>query len=90
MESFLDAHVKFFNKVGGVYKTIVYDNMKVAVAKFVSRTEKEPTEDLLKLSMYYRFKYRFCNAKRGNEKGHVEKSVEYIRRPLAENIHLNH
>ncbi len=80
MESFLDSHVKFFNKVGGIHKTIVYDNMKVAVAKFVSRTEKIPTDDLLKLSIYYGFKYRFCNARRGNEKGHVEKSVEYIRR----------
>lgn len=66
MESFLDSHVRFFNHVGGVHKEIVYDNMKVAVARFVSKTEKEPTEDLLKLSMYYGFKYRFCNARRGN------------------------
>lgn len=80
MESFLDSHVKFFNHVGGVHKEIVYDNMKVAVARFVTRTEKEPTEDLLKLSMYYGFNYRFCNARRGNEKGHVERSVEYVRR----------
>src|SRR5690606_25751190 len=80
MESFLDSHVRFFNHVGGVHKEIVYDNMKVAVAKFVSKTEKEPTEDLLKLSMYYGFKYRFCNARRGNEKDYVERSVEYVRR----------
>lgn len=80
MESFLDSHVRFFNHVGGVHKEIVYDNMKVAVAKFVSKTEKEPTEELLKLSMYYGFQYRFCNARRGNEKGHVERSVEYVRR----------
>ena len=82
MESFLDSHVKFFNKIGGVYQTIVYDNMKVAVKKFVSKTEKEPTEDLLKLSLYYGFKYRFCNTCSGNEKGHVERSVEYIRRKV--------
>jgi Transposase and inactivated derivatives len=82
MESFLDSHVRFFNHVGGVHKEIVYDNMKVAVARFVSKTEKEPTEDLLKLSMYYGFKYRFCNARRGNEKGHVERSVEYVRRKV--------
>lgn len=82
MESFLDSHVKFFKKIGGVHKTVVYDNMKVAVAKFVSRTEKEPTEDLLKLSIYYGYKYRFCNTRRGNEKGHVEKSVEYVRRKV--------
>ncbi|MCG4586803.1 IS21 family transposase, partial [Anaerosalibacter bizertensis] len=28
------------------------------------------------------FKYRFCNARRGNEKGHVERSVEYVRRKV--------
>lgn len=82
MESFLDSHVRFFNHVGGVHREIAYDNMKVAVARFVSKTEKEPTEDLLKLSMYYGFKYRFCNARRGNEKGHVERSVEYVRRKV--------
>ncbi len=80
MESFLDTHVRFFNHVGGVHKEIVYDNMKVAVKRFVSKTEKKPTEELLKLSMYYGFNYRFCNVRRGNEKGHVERSVEYIRR----------
>lgn len=51
--------------------------MKVAVKRFVGRQEKEPTEALLKLSTYYGFAFRFCN---GNEKGHVERSVEYIRR----------
>ena len=68
MESFLDAHVKFLNKVGGVYKTIVYDNMKVAVVKFVSRTEKEPTEDLLKLSMYYGLNIGFAMLKKEMKK----------------------
>ncbi len=32
--------------------------------------------------MYYGFNYRFCNARRGNEKGHVEKSLEYVRRKV--------
>ncbi len=40
MGSFLDSHVRFFNEGGGIHKILVYDNMKVAVAKFVSRTEK--------------------------------------------------
>lgn len=80
MENFLDAHVKFFNEIGGVYQTVVYDNMKVAVKRFVTKNEKQPTDDLLKLSMYYGFKHRFCNVCKGNEKGHVERSIEYIRR----------
>jgi hypothetical protein len=34
----------------------------------------------LKLSLYYHFHFRFCNVRSGNEKGHVERSVEYVRR----------
>lgn len=76
---FLESHVLFFEKIQGVYRTMVYDNMKVAVKKFIGRTEKEPTDELLKLSLYYGFNFRFCNAYSGNEKGHVERSVDYIR-----------
>lgn len=34
----------------------------------------------MELSNYYKFGFRFCNIRKGNEKGHVEKSVEYVRR----------
>lgn len=78
-ECFQEAHALFFQEVGGVFHTMVYDNMKVAVKRFVG-TEKEPTEGLLQLSIYYGFRYRFCNVRSGNEKGHVERSVEVIRR----------
>ena len=80
MQSFLDAHVKCFNDIGGVHKEVVYDNMRVAVRKFVGLNEKIATDELIKLSMYYGFEYRFCNARRGNEKGTVERAIEYIRR----------
>ncbi|MCP3921557.1 MAG: IS21 family transposase [Desulfobacterales bacterium] len=78
--SFQQSHAYFFDKIGGVYKEMVYDNMRVAVKKFVGRHEKEATEGLLKLSLYYGFDFRFCNVRKGNEKGHVERSVEYVRR----------
>lgn len=78
-ECFQEAHSLFFKEVSGVYQTMVYDNMRVAIKRFVG-TEKEPTEGLLKLSIYYGFNYRFCNVRKGNEKGHVERSVEVIRR----------
>lgn len=68
-ECYQEAHARFFEHIGGVYQTMVYDNMKVAVKRFVG-TEKEPTEGLLQLSLYYGFKYRFCNIRRGNEKGY--------------------
>ena len=77
---FLEAHAYFFQHIKGVFNTIVYDNTRVAVKKFLGPSEKEPTEALLKLSLYYKFDYRFCNVRSGNEKGHVEKSVEVVRR----------
>lgn len=82
MENFLDMHIKAFNNIGGIHREVVYDNMKQAVKKFVGKNEKEATDDLIKLSMYYGFKYRFCNVCKGNEKGHVERGIEFIRRKV--------
>lgn len=76
---FLESHARFFKSISSVYKTMVYDNMKTAVKNFVGLHEKEPTEALLKLSVYYGFKFRFCNIRAGNEKPHVERSVDYVR-----------
>ena len=77
--AFQESHVDYFAYCKGVYRTVVYDNMKVAVADFVGPTEKEPTAALLELSSYYGFSFRFCNVRRGNEKGHVERSVDIVR-----------
>lgn len=76
---FIDSHVKFFKMIGGVYKEIVYDNMKNVVTRFIGRNEKELNNELLKLSLYYGFDINVTNCYRGNEKGHVEGSVKIIR-----------
>jgi len=76
---FLDAHNKFFEMVGGVYKEVVYDNMRNVVKKFVGKHEKLLNDDLLKLSLYYGFDINVTNCFKGNEKGHVEGSVRIIR-----------
>jgi len=78
--AFQQAHAEYFHYCGGSFKTMVYDNMKVAVKRFVGLHEKEPTKGLTELSIYYGFQFRFCNIASGNEKGHVERSVEYVRR----------
>lgn len=77
--AFQEAHVSFFRFCHGVYKTVVYDNMKVAVKTFVGPTEKEPTEALAQMSLYHGFNYRFCNTNSGNEKPHVERTVDVMR-----------
>jgi transposase len=78
--AFQEAHAEFFHHCRGRYQVMVYDNMRVAIKRFVGPHEKEPTASLMSLSMYYGFSFRFANIYCGNEKGHVERSVEYVRR----------
>lgn len=78
--AFQESHAEFFEHCKGNHKTMVYDNMRVAIKKFVGLHEKEPTKALTELSIYYGFTFRFANIACGNEKGHVERSVEYVRR----------
>ncbi len=83
---FMDSHVKFFEMIGGVWREIVYDNMRNVVSKFLGKNEKELNEDLIKMSMYYGFEINVTNAFSGNEKGYVEGSVKYLRNKIfAEN-----
>lgn len=78
--AFMESHVLFFAHTEGVFHQMVYDNMRVVIARFVGKHEKEPTRALINLKGHYQFSHRFCNAYKGNEKGHVERSVEYVRR----------
>src|SRR5664280_127337 len=88
--AFMESHILFFSHLGCVPKQMVYDNMKVAVARFVNTKIKEPTVALMQLENYYSFNHRFCNVRKGNEKGHVERSVEFVRRKVyARKIDFN-
>ena len=75
----MDAHVKFFEMIGGVYREVVYDNMRNVVTRFIGKNEKLLNEDLLKMSIYYGFNINVTNCFKGNEKGSVENSVKFIR-----------
>ncbi|EKN07539.1 IS21 family transposase [Parabacteroides johnsonii] len=77
--AFMESHRNFFRDINGVPSLMVYDNMRVAVKSFVGG-EKTPTDSLLRMADFYRFRYRFCNVRAGWEKGHVERSVEFVRR----------
>lgn len=79
---FLDSHVRFFEMVGGVWKEVVYDNMRNVVSKFLGKNEKQLNEDLVKLSIYYGFDINVTNAFSGNEKGFVENSVDFLRNKI--------
>jgi hypothetical protein len=53
--------------------------MRTVVKSFVG-TERAITDSMKNISNYYQFKIRLCEPRKGNEKGHVERSVEFIRR----------
>ena len=75
--AFMESHRNFFHDMHGVPHTMVYDNMKVAV--ILKPGGKKPTETLMRMEAFYGFSHRFCNARAGWEKGHVERSVDYVR-----------
>src|SRR5690625_332942 len=75
----LDVHVDFIDHTGFIPKVFTYDNMRTVVKQFVG-TERKITDSMVHLSNYYEFKIRLCQPRKGNEKGHVERSVDFIRR----------
>jgi transposase len=78
-ECFLEGLKRIFNHLGGVPKTIRFDNLSPAVKKVLANGERELTEDFYKFTFHYGFDYEFCNPRSGNEKGHCEAMVKYIR-----------
>lgn len=78
-ETFQEGHARAFAFLGGVPSRIAYDNTKTAVAKIVGPRERELTHEFLRRKSYYLFASHFCLVRRPNEKGHVEKLVDYAR-----------
>ena len=78
-ESFLEGHRRAFEFFGGVPWRISYDNSKVAIAKIIGSRERKLTREFLRLQSHYLFEEHFCLVRRPNEKGHVEKLLDYAR-----------
>ena len=79
-QAFFDAHVHAFNFFGGVFPTLVYDNLKSAVEKVLAGRNRIEQDAFRRLKAYYSFEARFCNPGSANEKGGVEGVIGYVRR----------
>jgi transposase len=78
LESFLRGHVEAFAALGGSARTLVYDNLKSAVLdRQGSAVHFHPR--LLELAGHYHFAPRPCTPARANEKGKVERQIQYLR-----------
>ncbi len=76
--SFLDAHVRAFEYLGGVPERIVYDNLSAAVKKIVG-SERELAERFTALCSHYLFEPCFARPREGHDKGGVEARGKGIR-----------
>ncbi|HLX09016.1 MAG TPA: IS21 family transposase [Thermoanaerobaculia bacterium] len=79
MENFLRGHQAAFLAWQGCPRVLLYDNLKSAVLERRGDAVRlHPT--LLALAAHYRFEPRPVAVGRGNEKGRVERAVQYVRR----------
>lgn len=79
-QAFLEAHELAFAYFGGVFRTLRYDNLKLAVKKILRGYQREETERMLAFRSHWGFLSEYCNPARGNEKGGVESEVGWFRR----------
>lgn len=79
---FLEAHVEAFESFGGVFATIRYDNLNLAVKKVLRGRQRIEHERFVLLRSHYMFDADFCppGIKGAHEKGGVEGEVGYFRR----------
>jgi transposase len=78
MGAFVRGHVQAFEHFGGVARTVQYDNLKSAVQKRVGDAIQF-NPNLLELASHYRFLPQPVAVARGNEKGRVERAIQYVR-----------
>jgi transposase len=78
LESFLRGHVEAFESLGGVPRTLLYDNLKSVVLERVGEHVRFHPR-LLELAGHYHFAPQPCAPYRGNEKGKVERAIQYLR-----------
>ena len=79
-EAFCDGPVAAFSFLGGVPRSILYDNTRLAVAKIMGDGRRQRTRVFGELVSHYLFEDRFGRPGKGNDKGKVEGLVGYARR----------
>lgn len=79
-EAFCDGHVQAFAFFGGVPRSILYDNTKIAVARILGDGRRVHSRTFSELVSHYLFADRFGRVRKGNDKGNVENLVKYAQR----------
>jgi transposase len=78
LETFLRGHLLAFEALGGVPRRILYDNLKSVVIERVGEHIRFHPQ-ILECAGHYHFAPVPCAPYRGNEKGKVERAIQYLR-----------
>lgn len=78
LESFLRGHVEAFNALMGAPRSVLYDNLRCVVLERIGDHIRFHPR-LLDLAGHYHFAPKPCALYRGNEKGRVERTIQFLR-----------
>lgn len=78
LENFLLGHIHAFQAWQGVPRNILYDNLKSVVLERLGDAIRFHPR-ILELAAHYHFAPVPCQVARGNEKGRVERAIQYVR-----------
>src|SRR5260370_29557036 len=76
-EAFVEGHNQGFAYFGGVPRSILYDNTKLAVARILGDGTRKKKQAFSELQSHYRFAERLGRPGERNDKGQVEGLVGY-------------
>jgi transposase len=79
-EALCEGHNAAFSFFGGVPRSILYDNTKLAVARILGDGRRQRTRVFSELQSHYLFADRFGRPGKGNDKGKVEGLIGHARR----------
>ena len=79
-EAFCEGHVAAFAFFGGIPRSILYDNTKLAVTQILGDGKRTRSAMFSTLQSHYLFEDKFGRPGKGNDKGKVEGLVGYLRR----------
>lgn len=79
-EALLDGLASGFGFFGGVPRSVLLDNMKLAVARILPDGRRERTAAFTRAVSHFVFHDRYGRPGRGNDKGKVEALVKFARR----------
>ena len=76
----IKCHINAFRYFGGYTEEILYDNMKqVVIKRLLKQSDSELNKQFEDFAGFYGFKPVLCRPYRGQTKGKVERSVQFVR-----------